>query len=78
MGEWLWLRRWRGESPRRIFTPEEFPDWAALEFQWNVAEKEQNAFLEKLTDDLLPDTSHTKISKMCAGNTVLLKCCSKW
>jgi uncharacterized damage-inducible protein DinB len=52
-GEWLWLRRWRDESPKQVFAPEEFSDWAALESQWSAVEEEQNAFLEKLTDELL-------------------------
>jgi uncharacterized damage-inducible protein DinB len=26
-GEWLWLRRWRGESPNQVFASEEFSDW---------------------------------------------------
>lgn len=52
-GEWLWLRRWRGESPMQVFAAEEFSDWAALESQWSAVEEEQNAFLEKLTVELL-------------------------
>jgi uncharacterized damage-inducible protein DinB len=52
-GEWLWLRRWRGESPKQVFAPEEFSDWAALESQWRAVEEEQNAFLGRLTDELL-------------------------
>src|SRR5215472_2968743 len=52
-GEWLWLRRWRGESPKQIFAPEEFSDWRAVESRWNGVEQEQNTFLESLTDELL-------------------------
>jgi uncharacterized damage-inducible protein DinB len=52
-GEWLWLRRWRGESPKQVFAAEEFSDWAALESQWSAVEEEQNAFLATLTDELL-------------------------
>jgi uncharacterized damage-inducible protein DinB len=52
-GEWLWLRRWQCESPKRLFATEEFSDWAALESQWSAVEKDQNAFLENLTDELL-------------------------
>jgi uncharacterized damage-inducible protein DinB len=52
-GEWLWVRRWRGESPKGRFTPEEFPDWASLESRWTNVEDEQEAFIKCLTDDLL-------------------------
>jgi uncharacterized damage-inducible protein DinB len=52
-GEWLWLRRWRGESPRRMFVPEDFPDWTTLESRWSAVESEQQAFLKCLTDELL-------------------------
>jgi uncharacterized damage-inducible protein DinB len=51
--EWLWLRRWRGESPKQIFAPEDFQDWAALEFCWTALESEQQSFLECLNDELL-------------------------
>ncbi len=52
-GEWLWLRRWRGESPKQVIAPEEFPDWRAVESRWNGVEQEHNMFLESLTDELL-------------------------
>src|SRR5579863_5801989 len=52
-GEWLWVRRWRGESPKEIFAPEDFPDWTTLESRWTSVEAEQQAFLKCLTDDLL-------------------------
>ncbi len=52
-GEWLWLRRWRGESPKQVFAAEAFSDRARLESRWGAVEEEQNAFLERLTDDLL-------------------------
>jgi len=51
--EWLWLRRWRGESPKQMFASEDFPDWAALEARWTAVEGEQQAFLESLNNDLL-------------------------
>jgi uncharacterized damage-inducible protein DinB len=52
-GEWLWLRRWQGESPKQILLAEDFPDWTTLESRWIAVEKEQQAFLERLTDDAL-------------------------
>ena len=52
-GEWLWIRRWRGESPKQIFTPEDFHDWVVLDSRWTTVENEQQAFLESLNDELL-------------------------
>jgi uncharacterized damage-inducible protein DinB len=52
-GEWLWLRRWQGESPKRVFALEDFPSWTAVGARWNAVEEEQNAFVEQLTDALL-------------------------
>jgi uncharacterized damage-inducible protein DinB len=52
-GEWLWTRRWRGESPKQIFVPEDFHDWGLLDSRWTTVENEQQAFLENLNDELL-------------------------
>ena len=51
--EWLWTRRWQGESPKQIFAPEDFRDWVTLESRWTTVENEQQAFLESLNDKLL-------------------------
>jgi uncharacterized damage-inducible protein DinB len=48
--EWVWLRRWKGESPRAI------PDWmttgdlAALRAKLTDVERERETFLESVTD----------------------------
>lgn len=52
-GEWLWLQRWRGESPKQVFAPEQFPDVAGLEARWTIVEREQQLFLETLTSEHL-------------------------
>lgn len=54
-GEWIWLQRWRGESPKRIFLPEEFADLPAIETQWNSLQRDQHAFIADLTDERLAD-----------------------
>jgi len=51
--EWLWTRRWQGESPKEIFAAEDFHDWVTLESRWTIVENEQQAFLESLNDELL-------------------------
>src|SRR5688572_14406155 len=51
--EWLWLRRWNGESPTAL------PPWAAgasletLESTLRELEAERRTFLESITDEVL-------------------------
>lgn len=52
-GEWLWLQRWRGESPKRVFVPNDFPSLAELEAQWKAVERGQEQFIEDLKDEHL-------------------------
>ena len=51
--EWLWLQRWQGESPKRVFASEEFPDAAAIEAAWTNLECDRQAFLNNLSDERL-------------------------
>ena len=51
--EWLWLRRWRGESPKRVFELKEFPDVDSLESSWDEVERDQVNFIGGLTDERL-------------------------
>jgi len=48
--EWIWLQRWRGESPKRVFADDEFPDVKALESRWRDVERDRNEFITSLTD----------------------------
>lgn len=48
--EWIWLRRWLGESPKALLNPADFPDLAALRAKWLDVEREQMAFVNGLTD----------------------------
>lgn len=52
--EWLWLRRFRGDSPKRVFVPAEFPDVSVLETQWKEVEREQETFIGQLTEEARP------------------------
>ena len=51
--EWLWLQRWRGDSPKQIFAPEDFPDVPAVETRWQTVEREQQQFFERLANQRL-------------------------
>jgi len=54
--EWVWLRRWKGESPLAV------PDWAGgasrevLHGKLRDVEAERAAFLDTLTDDALTES----------------------
>ena len=52
-GEWLWLQRWRGESPKVVFDPVQFPDVATLKLRWPGVEREQKEFIGMLTNERL-------------------------
>jgi len=52
-GEWLWLQRWNGASPRTVFQATAFPQLESLRTRWLEVEVEQRAFVESLTDERL-------------------------
>src|SRR5688572_4329501 len=51
--EWLWARRWRGESPKGVFMAKDFPDVPAIRAQWLLVESQQLEFIKGLTDERL-------------------------
>jgi uncharacterized damage-inducible protein DinB len=54
--EWIWLQRWHGESPKRVFAQEEFPDVDAIQSRWRDLEGHQQDFLAALTEKRLHRT----------------------
>ena len=57
--QWLWLERWRGNSPRAQWDPADFPDVAALRTRWNEVEDATSAYLAALREpDLVRDVSY--------------------
>ena len=49
----LWLARWKGESPTRLYGDADFASLADLRTSWNALEAEQRAFVTSLgTADL--------------------------
>ena len=50
-GEWIWLERWKGTSPKALLPAAEFPDVAALRARWDGVEAERAAFLAALTEE---------------------------
>jgi uncharacterized damage-inducible protein DinB len=47
-GQWLWLQRWKGMSPRTQLRPADFPDLAAIRSHWDGLERETRAFVERV------------------------------
>jgi uncharacterized damage-inducible protein DinB len=52
-GQWLYLERWRGRSPRQTLDPEQFLDLAAVHGRWNEIERDTQAFVAGLSDTRL-------------------------
>ena len=48
--EWIWLRRWKGESPKALLSAAEFPDLDSVKAKWREVEAEQMDFVNQLTD----------------------------
>jgi uncharacterized damage-inducible protein DinB len=51
--EWIWLERWKGIFPRRVFDATEFPDVDTLKSRWSEHNTEQRAFIDAVTADRL-------------------------
>lgn len=51
--EWIWLRRWRGESPRRVFAVHEFPDLDTIQSRWRNIDDDRQDFIAALTHERL-------------------------
>ena len=51
--EWIWLRRWKGVSPRALFNASEFPNLEAVKGYWSEIQTEQVAFVSDVTDESL-------------------------
>jgi len=47
--EWIWLRRWLGESPGGLLRADEFPDVAALRERFAAVDRERDGFLRSLS-----------------------------
>ena len=52
-GEWIWLQRWKGSSPRHTFDSREFTDVNALKTRWLAFVAEQRTFVGAVTAERL-------------------------
>jgi uncharacterized damage-inducible protein DinB len=54
--EWVWFRRWLGESPKDLFDEHDFADVAAIEARWNELDQERRLFLGVISNEKLEST----------------------
>jgi uncharacterized damage-inducible protein DinB len=51
--DWIWLERWKGNSPAGLMTAEQLPSLAILKEKWNSYRIETGLFLSTLDDNRL-------------------------
>jgi len=61
-GEWIWLRRWLGTSPRALLNPNDFSSVEQIKKRWEEVEQERKEFVANLTEESLQEVlSYTNI-----------------
>jgi uncharacterized damage-inducible protein DinB len=51
--EWIWLQRWKGTSPRVVYSPDDFPTVDSLQERFQTVTAERSNFLHDLTTERL-------------------------
>jgi uncharacterized damage-inducible protein DinB len=51
--QWIWLKRWKGESPTALVAASEIPTLNMLRERWTVLRNEMNEFATALTQEKL-------------------------
>ena len=51
--EWVWLNRWKGNSPSDALSADDYPDLASIRKYWLQIEAERDEFLNGLSDESL-------------------------
>ncbi len=51
--EWIWLKRWKGESPTALLRSEDFPTLSAIREYWQEQEAEMRLFVSAQDPDSL-------------------------
>jgi uncharacterized damage-inducible protein DinB len=70
--EWIWrLRCQRGESPRALFDPADFPAVASLRDAWIAEQEKMIAYLETLNDAALSQHIHYRRTGGRAESNIL-------
>ena len=74
--DWIWYRRWRGESPSARITGEAFPDVAGLRDAWQTLEGEVRAHVASLDAEAIERVMDTVCSTACPARHPSGRCCS--
>lgn len=61
--EWLWRKRWEGDSPTQWINPEDFPTFDSLRARWGEEEKVLNEFAASVTDEKLNSVFQYKTTR---------------
>lgn len=74
--EWLWLQRWKGESPAATPDWTKSPDFDTLREQLHQIAADRRAYLAALTDDAIESTIHYRSTEgdpftMRLGDTLI-------
>ena len=51
--EWIWLERWKGNSPKALLGATEFPTVLSIKKRWEEIERDQMKFITAVTDESL-------------------------
>src|SRR5688500_13312289 len=49
--EWIWLERWKGFSPTRLFDEGDFADVVSLKDRWTLIEDHRDEWFRGLSED---------------------------
>ncbi len=52
-GEWIWLERWKGTSPKALLDPADFPNVESVKSRLDAVDAERARFINGLTDESL-------------------------
>jgi uncharacterized damage-inducible protein DinB len=55
-GQWIWLSRWQGISPKTMLDPAEFSTLADIRDHWAAIERDTQGFVASLNDAALNQT----------------------
>lgn len=51
--QWIWISRWKGEVPKGMWAPAEYPTQASIREKWEPLSAELAAFVAKQTEESL-------------------------
>ena len=69
--EWLWRKRWEGQSPTEWLTTEDFPTFDSLHKRWQTEGESLLAFAENVTAEILAKKIHYQTTSGDAKENIL-------